>query len=237
MSPPLVPPPRLGLKPAPPLHFISADSPSSPRPCLPTVTAFPRTGNPTMLPPYFCPDCPLPHICPGVPLSLTNLCCKSPPPQPGLGAVSPMSTPSPLFSSLGSRLAPHPCLPVHLWSESLCPSPIPLFPPPGHIARHQTHPPASPGAGTMGGGGLRVVGSEVGGHSRSQLGPREVLRATASAERAKGLVPAGGGAPGPRDAACLPARLASCRPGPWVSSGAPCPQSWTRRPFSSRGQP
>ena len=57
-------------------------------------------------------------------------------------------------------------------------------------------------------GGGRVVGCEVGGHSRSQLGPREVLCAAAGAERAKGLVPAGGGAPGPEILpACPPRQL------------------------------
>lgn len=59
-----------------------------------------------------------------------------------------------------------------------------------------------------------AVGCEVGDHSCSRLGPRaqprEILRATASAEPATSLLPAGGGAPGPSDAACLPALPAAC---------------------------
>lgn len=95
---------------SPPLHLCT-ESFLSPSMSAQSYCLSPRRLPDHASPSYFCPDCPLPHICPGVPLSLTNLCCKSPPPQPGLGAVSPMSTPSPLLSSLGSRLAPHPCLP------------------------------------------------------------------------------------------------------------------------------
>lgn len=50
---PLNSPPRLEPDPAPPLHFISAQSPSCPHPCLPIVTAFPSVSNPTMLPLLF----------------------------------------------------------------------------------------------------------------------------------------------------------------------------------------
>ena len=88
----------------------------------------------------------------------------------------------------------------------------------------------------MRGRGGRVVGREVGGHSRSQLGPREVLRATASAELAKGLVPAGGGAPGPRDAARLPASPAAGR-APGRPLAPPARSPGPAFPFSSRGQP
>lgn len=44
--------------------------------------------------------------------------------------------------------------------------------------------------------------------------------------------PRGEGLPGQEMLpACPPARLASCRPGPWASSGAPCPQPWTHLPL------
>lgn len=151
--------------------------------------------------------------------------------------MSPMSPSEP--PPLQPGISDWPRIPaslVHLWSESLCPSPIPLFPPPGHRAGHQTHPPAAPGAGTMAGVGVRVVGSEVGGHSRSQLGPREVLRATASAERAKGLVPAGGGAPGPRDAARLPASPAAGR-APGRPLAPPARSPGPAAPFPPAGNP
>lgn len=113
--------------------------------------------------------------------------------------------------------------------------PHPYPPTTGLRTRHQTHSSATPGSVMIWG----AVGCEVGDHSCSRLGPRaqprEILRATASAEPATSLLPAGGR--GARAERCrLPTRLASCLPGPWASSGAPCPQPGTHRPFS-RGQP
>ncbi|XP_049731483.1 translation initiation factor IF-2-like [Elephas maximus indicus] len=157
---------------------------------------------------------------------------------PRLGAVSPVSAPSPLPSSritLGSAsLAPS----VHLWQESVHHT-TPLLPP---LAYNQG--PDAPSRSPGGRHDLGVVGCRVGCHSRSQLGPRarpqKVLGAAAGAERATGLVPAGGGVPGPGDAACLPASPAASRaPGRTLAPparGPPLLLPWATPGFRSQEQ-
>lgn len=218
---PFNPPPRLEAGPcsSPPFHLCPESflSPSAPHRC------------PTMLPLSFLSDCPrTPHICPvsrhpspisaasPLPLSRTwgrvpHVCSDPPPLQPG------------------SRLALHPWLPC----PSLAGVCLSVHPP-----RLSSHPRGvEPGTkrtlpqprGLAGWAREGAVGFEVGGHSRSRLGPREV-RPAAGVERAKGLALAGGGAPGPRDTARPPVLPAAGR-GPGTSSGAPCPPPWTHHPL------
>lgn len=143
---------------------------------------------------------------------------EPPPLQPGI-STGPASLPP--LSIFGQSLSVHP--------------PFLSFHPQGiELGTKRTLP--QPRGLARCGGEVRVVGSEVGGHSRSQLGPREVLRATASAERAKGLVPAGGGAPGPRDAARLPASPAAGR-APGRPLAPPARSPGPAAPFPPAGNP
>lgn len=185
-----------------------------------------------MLPLYFCPEYPFPHICPESRLPFPISAASPLPLSLELGPCPPCSY-KPRSSGRGLHLTLG-----RLPRSSLAGTPASPSLSSHHRsfrARHQTHSSATLGAGMIWG----AVGCEVGGHSCSRFGPRaqprEILRATASAERATSLLPAGGR--GARAERCRPpARLASCLPGPWASSGAPCPQPGTHRPFP-RGQP
>nr|XP_021491980.1 SPOC domain-containing protein 1 [Meriones unguiculatus] len=194
----------------PPLLLLTAPSPAAGPPgplsaSLPRVVPVPdrACGRPPPrphghhAPPLCLPRCPFPHICPESRLPLSDLCRESPPPQPGIGAVSPspLQTPVPQ-AELSIGPAPE--------SRSLAPDALSCNPGGWH---------------GLGGGARGAVGCEVGGHSCGRPGPRaqprEMLRATASAERATSLLPAGGR--GARTERCRPpARLASCLPGPWL---------------------
>lgn len=207
--------------PAPLLHFISARSPSCPH--------LPRIGARPCFPSHFCPIAPAPPTsvrCPAIP---RQSLLQVPSPSAGLGAVSPTSAQTPPPLQPGSRLALHPWLPC----PSLAGVCLSVHPP-----RLSSHPRGvEPGTkrtlpqprGLAGWAREGAVGFEVGGHSRSRLGPREV-RPAAGVERAKGLALAGGGAPGPRDTARPPVLPAAGR-GPGTSSGAPCPPPWTHHPL------
>lgn len=219
--------------PAPPLHFISPRSPSCPHPCLPrSYCLSPRryADHASPLISVLIAPSPISVRSPAIPCqSLLQV------PSPSAwtwGRVPHVwSEPPPLQP--GSRLAPHPCLP--------CSSLVGVSVHPPFLSSHPWVWSRAPNAPSRSPGGWRDggrwdVGCEVGGHSRSLLGPREVLRATAGAEQAKGLVPAGGGAPGPRDAARLPASPAAGR-APGRPLAPPARSLGPAAPFPPAGNP
>lgn len=199
--------------PAPPLHFISARSLSCPHPCLPIVTAFPRAGTPTTLLLLFLSRLPPPPSVRSPAIPRQSLLQVPSPSAWTWGCVPPVCQ-EPLLSSrdLDGPYIPGSC--VHLWPKSICPPPTPLFLPRGHRARHQTHPPAVLGADMMGGGGGCMSAVKSTGSEGSP--PR---RGGCRASKGSG---AGWGRGSRAERYCPSARLASCRPGPWASSGAPC---------------
>lgn len=123
-------------------------------------------------------------------------------------------------SPAGISTGPASLAPVSIFCQSLSAHPHPSSPTPGHRARHGTLPPAAPGSEMIGrGGSCRVWSWRPLGRSAGSEGspPRRGWC------RAGGGSSAAGGRGSRAGRSCLPPRLASCRPGPWVSSGAPCP--------------
>lgn len=207
----------------------SARSRSGPQPCL--LLPSPAPVRRPCFPSISAPSAPSPISAQSPAFPFQSLLQVPSPSAWNWGRV-PLAPPSP-FPQAEISIGPASDSRVRLWPDTRPPHPYP--PTTGLRARHQTHSPATLGVGMIWG----AVGCEVGGHSCSRLGPRaqprEILRATASAERATSLLPARGR--GAQTERCRPpARLASCLPGPWASSGAPCPHPETHRPLS-RGQP